>query len=213
MHFLSPFCIHSISILCSVSVLFYLVSLPGPFCFSFVSFLCPFCVCSVSILCLFCVHSASDMCSVLCSMSVLCRSCVLSMLVLRPLNVLSLTVSAQIEGQDETKFKSSIILFSDISCIYWKDKIKLNTTETKQNDINILTRKKESMIASQDRREAKVLLMLSLLYWNMRMQMMFPMNPSTDTTVNITPKTEHLSSSHFLEVISALEDSLEDYSI
>ena len=53
--------------------------------------------------------------------------------------------------------------------------------------MNILTREKESTIASQDRREAKVLLMLSLLYWNRRMQIMFPMNSNTDTTEKITP--------------------------
>ena len=64
--------------------------------------------------------------------------------------------------------------------------------------MNILTRKKESMIASQDRREAKVLLMLSLFYWNMRMQIMFPMNPSTDTTEKITPTIQNLT----LEFIS-----------
>ena len=43
------------------------------------------------------------------------------------------------------------------------------------------------MIASQERREAKVLFMLSLLYWNIRMQMMFPMNPNRDTNEVITP--------------------------
>ena len=43
------------------------------------------------------------------------------------------------------------------------------------------------MIASQERREAKVLFMLSLLYWNIRMQMMFPMNPNRDTNEMITP--------------------------
>ena len=62
-----------------------------------------------------------------------------------------------------------------------------STNETQQNNMNILTREKESTIASQDRREAKVLLMLSLLYWNMRMQIMFPMNSNTDTTEKITP--------------------------
>ena len=64
--------------------------------------------------------------------------------------------------------------------------------------MNILTREKESTIASQDRREAKVLLMLSLFYWNMRMQIMFPMNPSTDTTEKITPTIQNLT----LEFIS-----------
>ena len=58
-------------------------------------------------------------------------------------------------------------------------------------DIIILTRKKESMTASQDSREAKVLLMLSLLYLNMRMQIMFPMNPSRDTTEIITPTSQN----------------------
>ena len=47
------------------------------------------------------------------------------------------------------------------------------------------------MIASQDRREAKVLLMLSLLYLNMRMQIMFPMNPIRDTTEIITPTSQN----------------------
>ena len=65
--------------------------------------------------------------------------------------------------------------------------IDVNTNETWYNHISILTRKKESMIASQERREAKVLFMLSLLYWNIRMQMMFPMNPNRDTNEMITP--------------------------
>ena len=47
------------------------------------------------------------------------------------------------------------------------------------------------MTASQDRREAKVLLMLSLLYLNMRMQIMFPMNPIRDTTEIITPTSQN----------------------
>ena len=58
-------------------------------------------------------------------------------------------------------------------------------------DIIILTRKKESMTASQISREAKVLLMLSLLYLNMRMQIMFPMNPIRDTTEIITPTSQN----------------------
>ena len=43
------------------------------------------------------------------------------------------------------------------------------------------------MTASHLSKEAKVLLMLSLLYWNMRMQMMFPRMPTMDTIVIITP--------------------------
>ena len=47
------------------------------------------------------------------------------------------------------------------------------------------------MTASQDRREAKVLLMLSLLYFKIRMQIMFPMNPIRDTTEIITPTSQN----------------------
>ena len=47
------------------------------------------------------------------------------------------------------------------------------------------------MAASQERREANVLLILSLLNWNMRMQMMFPMDPKSVTREVKTPITQN----------------------
>ena len=54
-----------------------------------------------------------------------------------------------------------------------------------------LTRKNESIAASHVRREAKVVLILSLLSWNMRMQRMFPMNPKSVTKEVSTPTTQN----------------------
>ena len=59
------------------------------------------------------------------------------------------------------------------------------------------------MTASQESREANVLLMLSLLHLNMRMQMKFPMKPIIVTTEIITPTTQN-STLEFMSDISLI---------